>query len=275
MISFHNRNNKNYEEHFNKLVKKVFGFDFRHWFDLEVWDETYESYGLWSNECLVAHVAVSKMELLLNDRLCPVNQISAVATDPDYRGRGLQKILFNHIWSKYPETPFLLFANDTVLDFYPRFGFKRARDKTAVADVSINNNHPGQCATPVECRSIVENNVYRSRIFDCANNNCIRLFHLFGEYADKLYRLGNTVIAAEVIGDTLKISDMFSSSHVSWSELIAVLPFKGIKRVEFGFCPDNLGIDYHWEDTSQDNYLFVKNLNGLPDDFAFSEFIRT
>ncbi len=268
MITFYNHNDKLYEEHFNKLVKKVFGFDFQHWFDLGVWNDSYESYGLWLDERLVAHVAIFKMELLQGR----VNQVSAVATDPDYRGRGLQKVLFNHIFGKYPETPFLLFANDTVLDFYPRLGFKRAHDKMAVADIAVNNP-PTDKATPTECREIVENSVCRSGIFDCLNGDSVRLFHLFGEFADKLYRLDDTVIAAEAVGSTLKISDIFSTQPISWNGL--KLPFSGIERVEFGFSPDRLQIDYRWEETPEDNYLFVRNLDFLPENFAFSEFIRT
>lgn len=44
-------------------------------------------------------------------------------THPDYRGQGLAKKLLEHVIAKYEDQyDFLyLFANDTVLDFYPKF----------------------------------------------------------------------------------------------------------------------------------------------------------
>lgn len=263
-----------YELHFNELVQAVFGFDFGHWFRLGVWDDCYESYGLWLDGRLVAHSGLFKMNLLVKGAIYPTIQFSAVAVHPDFRGKGLMKILFEHIFAKYPDTSALLFANESVLDFYPRFGFKPTDDYIACSAQNINNE-PASPVTPEQCRKIVENCRPHSQILDCANGHSIRLFHLFGEFAEKLYRIDEVVIAAEVVGETLKIADIFSRNPVKWNDLKKRLPFRNIRKVEFGFCPDFLEVEYQWCQPAKCHHFFTKNMQFLPEKFAVSEFIRT
>ncbi len=263
-----------YERHFNELVQAVFKFDFGHWFKLGVWDETYESYGLWLDGRLAAHTGLFKMDLLVAGRVYPTIQFSAVAVHPEFRKQGLAKIIFEHIFAKYPDTPALLFANESVLDFYPRFGFSPTDDFIAFADQQVDNE-PASMVTPDQCREIVENRRPHSQILDCANGSSIRLFHLYGEFAEKLYRIDDVVIAAEADGDTLKIADIFSADPVKWRDLKPRLPFRDIRRVEFGFCPDFLDVEYQWCKPDECNHFFTKNIAFLPDKFTVSEFIRT
>ena len=37
----------------------------------------------------------------------------------------------------HPDQPIILYANDSVVDFYPRFGFRRVAQRQSVAEVSI------------------------------------------------------------------------------------------------------------------------------------------
>lgn len=49
-------------------------------------------------------------------------------TDPDYRGRGLSRWLIDRVLEDFEQQVdfIFLYANDSVLDFYPKLGFKRA-----------------------------------------------------------------------------------------------------------------------------------------------------
>lgn len=57
-------------------------------------------------------------------------------TDPDYRGRGLSCWLIDRVLEDFEQQVdfVFLYANDSVLDFYPKFGFKRAPEFFAVAE---------------------------------------------------------------------------------------------------------------------------------------------
>lgn len=69
--------------------------------------------------------------------------IGAVATKKDYRGRGLSRILMNHIIEKYDGVPMYLYVNNDVVNFYPKFGFKRVFEKLPIYECEINNNYAG------------------------------------------------------------------------------------------------------------------------------------
>lgn len=53
--------------------------------------------------------------------------------DENYRGRGLSRQLMEHIMATYEDIPMYLSANESVLDFYPRFGFERVYKKQPVS----------------------------------------------------------------------------------------------------------------------------------------------
>ena len=64
--------------------------------------------------------------ILSNDKILKGIQIGAVGTIPEYQNRGLSRYLMEYVIDKYDPVSdiIFLFANETVLDFYPKFGFK-------------------------------------------------------------------------------------------------------------------------------------------------------
>ena len=56
-------------------------------------------------------------------------QLGTVMTHPDYRKKGLSRVLTNKAIADYREKCDLiyLFANSSVLNFYPKFGFGRIK----------------------------------------------------------------------------------------------------------------------------------------------------
>ena len=60
-ILFNNQNNKEYQAMLNSLLKDVF-FDFQFWYDLDLWDENYESYSMFENGEIVSNICVFKLK---------------------------------------------------------------------------------------------------------------------------------------------------------------------------------------------------------------------
>lgn len=56
-IAFNNGNDKEYKLMLNKLLKDIF-FDFQFWYDLNVWDEKYESYSIIENDEIVSNIVL-------------------------------------------------------------------------------------------------------------------------------------------------------------------------------------------------------------------------
>jgi hypothetical protein len=198
-----------------------------------------------------------------------------VATREGYRGRGYLKQLMEHILEKYRNVPMYLGANDSVIDFYPRFGFQRVYEKLPIADVNINNEIETislQFDDPLVSDFIYHRNNY-SHILDCMNTQTINLFHIhFGYLKNNIYHIPelNTMIIAQLEDQVLKLIGVFSKKEITFRELVSKLPFQGVKRIEFGFMP-------YWEDTvySMQDYetdpIFVRNITCDLGDFKFPE----
>lgn len=259
------------------LLREVFDFDLDFWFRLGMWNEKYESYALFDGPRMIAHAGLSRLNLRVGGKELRAIQLNGIACTPAERGKGHIRRLLDGILRRYSGTPVFLFANGNVLDFYPKFGFEPRTMHLPTADAVVDN--PGLQpvrAVPDELRELASIRRLPSSIFSVSSDAELRCFHLYGDFADRLYRLAPGIaIAAEACGDTLKLHELLADRPVRWEKLASLLPFTGIRRVEFGFCPDRLGIDFRWEVSSVPWHLFVRGDWPLPGHFLIPEFDRT
>src|SRR5262245_58296198 len=83
-----------WHEAFLQFLPRVFPrISFRHWHEYGGWDERYVAFALAQGEQLIANVSLSRMDLVLHGRALRGWQLGAVATAPEWRGRGLQRQL--------------------------------------------------------------------------------------------------------------------------------------------------------------------------------------
>ena len=261
----------------NPLMRQVFHFDFEFWVRRGFWTEKYESYSLIDGERLIAHVGVARQRLRVAGKTFLAIQLSAVACMPEERGRGHVRRLIDNILRRYSGTPVFLFANDSVTEFYPKFGFCPAEEKMPVAETVIDNDIASVKCAPEELWELaMKRRRPASELFDVLDGGEIRCFHLFGEYAEKLYRLTpELAVAAEQEGETLKLYELFAKRPVHWPKVRKLLPFQGIKRVEFGFSPDRFGVEFEWETPPKNAGLFLRGDWKLPEHFRLPLFAHT
>jgi len=112
-------------ESYFALVQKMFGLDFRPWYNSGFCRDVFVPYTLFDGDTAVASAGVVKNEFLWQGERKMYVQISTVATDPDYRGRGLSRWLMDYVLDEWRDNCdcIYLYANDSVVDFYPKFGF--------------------------------------------------------------------------------------------------------------------------------------------------------
>lgn len=115
---------------FNELAKAVFGLDFEGWYRSGYWKEAYNPYSMVENGRVVANVSVNRMEFDCGGISKNLIQLGTVMTAKEYRGRGLIRELMEWIEEDCAAQAdgMFLFANDSVLEFYPKFGFRQARE---------------------------------------------------------------------------------------------------------------------------------------------------
>jgi len=260
-IATQNHNDPAYERLLNDLIREVFGFRFAPWYALGLWDARYESYAVIEKGKMLANVCVFHTDLRVAGQPVRALQFGAVATRKKHRGRGLSRALMEYITAQYPQTPAFLFANESVTDFYPRFGFRRVPTHRPVLRQSLHN--PGK--TPIRLQqdspALLDALARRgqlSRVLDCGNTDPIRRFHLLMDYADSIYLLPEcgAVAVAEQSGETLFLADVIAAQPVTFAQLAKELPFCDVSRVEFGFTPDFLGVEPEWE--ADDEILFLR-----------------
>ncbi len=111
---------------FNVLTKRTYGFDFEKWYQRGYWTAKYLPYALVCEDEIVANVSVNIMDFEFNGEIKHYIQLGTVMTDPQYRGLGLSRFLMDIILKEWESKCDLiyLFANDSVLDFYTKFGFE-------------------------------------------------------------------------------------------------------------------------------------------------------
>ena len=273
-IVFNNSNDKKYQVALNKLLKNVF-FDFKFWYDLNLWDNKYESYAIKKNGEIISNISVFKSKIIFNKKKYLALSIGAVATKKEYRGRGYSRRLMDHVLKKYKDIPMYLSANDNVVDFYPKFGFERVYEKLPVYKCELNNSVQAKILQydSKKVWDYVYNRINFSKKLDCLNTANINIFHIYlGYLKDHIYEISelNTMVIALKNDSTLKLFGVFSIENISFSKLINYLPFKNINKIEFGFMPYWSDINYNMEEYKTDPF-YIKNINCELGDFKFPE----
>ncbi len=229
---------------FNTLARKTFGIDFERWYRSGYWTKQYIPYSLAKNGQVVANVSVSFMPVNIDGATMTMAQIGTVMTDPDFRGRGLSRILMKTVleeWAPKVDEVYL-FANDEVLGFYPKFGFRESAE--ACASIAVRSSGPARAEkvdmnsadnlTRVERAVRGTRGVSRVRV----NNAGVVMFHLTGPSRENVYfdPPTNAIIVAEVEGENMRIEDVFCEDAVNLDDAIGAFG-EGVTRATFGFSP--------------------------------------
>ncbi|MGE6515996.1 GNAT family N-acetyltransferase [Lysinibacillus sphaericus] len=273
LISNYKQNVK-YKESFNELAKQVFELDFKEWYDKGFWGDNYICYSYLDGEQVIANASVNKMVVIVNGKEYKAIQLGTVMTHPDYRHQGLTAKLMNHIIKKYEkDCDFIyLFANDTVLDFYPKFGFKKVQEssfslktchlkkrtkKATLRKLDINNQ-----ADFALMKDFAVNRIPVSSILGVKNNEHLLMFYFILVFKDAIYYMEeeDLLILFEQENQQLHIFDIISKKRVDLDMLNGVLTMD-TEIINFHFTIDDVCSNIHTEFiTTSDDTLFVRPL---------------
>lgn len=113
---------------YNALATATFGLSFENWYNSGHFIGNHIPYTLMDGKKAVANISVNTMDVLYNGTTSKYLQLGTVMTDPAHRGKGLQKQIFDEILKDFSGKydGMFLFANKSVLGFYPKLNFERA-----------------------------------------------------------------------------------------------------------------------------------------------------
>lgn len=190
-------------------------------------------------------VGVSISEIEWNGHIGKFAQLSTVMTEPAYRGKGLNQWLLKRVISEWEEKSdcIYLYANDSVVDYYPKFGFKELAEYRYKKEISNQNG----CFRKLDLtlQSDIELLV---RSYNCSNpfsmlsmkNNLeLMMFHCLTFLENDIFYIEqyDAVVIAKCDEDTILCYDIFTDKQCNMDDILGVLVEKEKQMVVFGFTP--------------------------------------
>ncbi len=282
MITMTNASNATdrYKEQLNALIMDTFGFTFEKWHDKNLWNDDYERYSIIENDIMLSNVSAYKMKMLVNGRQCEYLQLGSVATREEHRGKGLSRKIMEHIFSKYPDKPIFLNGDNDALNFYLKLGFKPFAYKQPYIDCSLQKGK-GMIkldVTEPKIDGYLKGRTQYSQILDCKNQYAINWFYLILMFGDNIYEIPelDIMLIAKQQDDILTIYDIAAKKPVSFEQIKPYLDFEQVSKIQFGFNPDWLQIDYLMEDyVEEDSTPLIKGSFNLERDYIIPRLIIT
>lgn len=256
---------------FNALAGETFGIDFEPWRRAGFWDETYCPHVLLDGDEVVACLSANPMRMRVCDRTERWVQIGTVMTKPSHRNRGLGRYLMERVlrlWDGQCER-IMLFANDSVLDYYPKFGFVPGEETGFVLSTSGSARLPDvprrlDLSDPDDFALLAgyaaKGNPYAA--LECLSGTGIRMFDCMESYRDGLWLIGKRIAVIEEEGEVFTLLDVMGEEGPPLRDIAAALA--GGRRVRLGFTPtDEAGctrVPYREEDCT----LFLRGRTDSP-----------
>lgn len=265
-----------YRASFNALTRKTFGFDFEQWYQDGHWQDQYIPYSIIDGEQVISNVSVNLMEMEIYGKQHHLIQLGTVMTDEAYRNQGLNRIILEKVIADWQDQCdyIYLFANDSVLDFYPKFGFKKINQSQCVKAIREKNNHSKNNNKSVkklnmakeEDRKLVYNKANKAislaKISMVGNAELI-MFYVTSFMKESVYYLWEyeAVVIANYNQDILEILGVFCEKEVSLDEIMEYFLSESSKYIKLYFTPIDTKA-YTFEHLEEDT-LFVLGIDKL------------
>ncbi len=280
------REDRHRREQFYDFMSQVFpSADFRVWYDRGFWYDRFIPHSLAEGDRIIANVSVTLMSLLVRGQTVRGLQIGAVGTLPEFRNRGFSRLLMEHVVGKYESAVDLifLFANDEVVQFYPKFGFETYREVVFVSHRPVvpaaaparrlDLERPADLAL---LKERLERRQPLSRLFGATDYAFITLWHALNIFPQRIFHVEHEdVIAfASCREGVLNVYDLiFEKPFDLEAVLSGLVADDGVKSVRWHFTPDIVPFRYDSLDAPEDSTLFVRGsfpVGGTPFKFPFT-----
>lgn len=232
---------------FNLLTKETYGFDFEDWYQNGYWSENYIPYSLVFNNQVIANASVNLMYFDTPYGLKHFIQIGTVMTHASFRNQGLSRYLIQYIISEYREKTdgIYLFANDSVLNFYPKFGFKKSQEYEYSKQIKGIHTKTEVIKVDMDCLNSREEFIKALSVsqnigpLTMKDNPGLILFYTTSFMKNAVYYIKslNTYVIAEIEEGILYLHDIISKESVTIQSVIDSMADCSVKKVILTFSP--------------------------------------
>ena len=228
-----------------ELANEVFKLQFDRWYSTGYVDDSYIPYTLFDGGAAVASVGVSITNLKWKNVTKCYAQLSTVMTRQEYRGKGLSRWLIEKVLKEWKQKSDMiyLYANDSVVNFYPKFGFVEAAQyqnhkpvirkdgKSRILDMSLHQN------IDLLVEKFCLSNPFSA--FTMEDNESLVVFHCTSFMKNHVYYIDqyDAVVVGEYVGDIFICYDIYTDADCSLGDILGVMAKEDTKFVSFGFTP--------------------------------------
>ncbi|MEL6561865.1 MAG: GNAT family N-acetyltransferase [Bacteroidota bacterium] len=232
---------------FNQLTQSIFHFSLENWYQSGNWKSYYIPYSLTYQDEVVSNVSINRLSFSIDQSIMTGIQIGTVMTHENFRNKGLNQFLLEQILTEWKEQcDFIyLFANDTVLDFYPKFNFVKTEEYQASkmitpspADAAMKKLNTETEEDAALLLQTIEKSKPISRIA-MLNNPSLIMFYCTSFMKDLVYYVEKfkSIVLVHFEGETMHLLDVFSEEHIDLESLIEAIADENIHQVVLGFTP--------------------------------------
>lgn len=244
----------------SSLATAHFGLDFERLYQAGYWGEPFGCYGIKEGDDIVANVCFHLFDYEKDHHRYRAMQIGTVMTREDYRHKGLAAQLMHQVMDDHPVDVVYLFANESVLNFYPKFNFQSVPYLKYISQVT-SEYKLGKKGRKLDIESdraqiddIIKRRIKNSKNEYVYFDDYIKMFYLMYAYSDCIYLHEDALVICEKEGDVLRVYDCMMTTEQSMYELIG--PYtEGVKKIYYDFEAPVDGLE-SYED--KDSKLFIK-----------------
>lgn len=250
------RNQDDLRHSFNALAENTFGgLSFEAWYQDGYWGDRYNPHSIVIDGQVAANVSVNTIDFIWNGEKKHLIQLGTVMTQERFRNQGLIRKIMQEIDREYEKDVdgFYLFANDSVLDFYPKFGFRKAMEyrytkpfstskECSMVKVPMNAaDSSGNPARRNDNWGRLANAMHRSAPysrFRMVDNDNLMMFYVTGFMQNSVYysQEYDAYVIADIEDNTLTVHDVFSETGRPLDDILAAFG-PDIRQVILGFTP--------------------------------------
>lgn len=263
------RDNDKFRKAYNELSKDIFGIDFEEWYQAGFWSNKHIPYSIIEDDHMIANVSVNVIDILWNGNNKHYIQLGNVMTHEIYRNKGYIRIIMEEIFNDYENQcdGIFLFANDSVLNFYPKFGFSKHTEYRyhQIVDIDGDSSIRKFDIKNKDNRNIFVEAIKNSLVFskfDTSQNYELIMFYANGFMNDNIFydEKNDTYLIAEQDGKEILVHAIFSEHNVDIKNVVKHF-YGHISKIKLGFVPNNID-EYETEICIEnDTTLFVRGFD--------------
>lgn len=259
------RDDKVLRDSFNQLAEQTFGLNFEDWYQNGFWRDNYDPHSIVIDGTVVSNVSVNRTDLKVGGKRYRILQLGTVMTAPEHRGRGYGRAIMDYIGRKYADVDGVyLFANDTVVEYYPKFGFRPGQEwmyRKTVCQTGENRAEQVIMDGPAAWERLAEAMEHSTFREGCpmVGNPGLIFFYVSQFLQEAVYYIPHldAWVIAEPDERTLTLHNIFADASVSIDDVTAAFGSE-VQEVVLGFAPENAEGWTASELREEDTHFFVK-----------------